>query len=135
MLVSNTPVAAAAVPAGRACSISACTPTTGQPTETVTVAIGGAAMIETGVELRVPFELFDIPMGAAAFLDGGDVTMSPGDLDATHLHWAAGLSFRPYYLPIGPIRLDLAYRLNRTGAGEPVPESRWSFLFSLGEAF
>jgi translocation and assembly module TamA len=103
---------------------------------TVTVPIGGAAMIETGVELRVPFELFGIPMGAAAFLDGGDVTETPGDLlQAGNLHWAAGLSFRPYYLPIGPIRLDIARRLNRTDLREPVPDSRWNFVFSLGEAF
>ncbi len=100
-----------------------------------TVPIGGAALAETGVELRVPFVLFGIDMGAAAFLDGGDVTEQPGDLDLGHLHWAAGLSFRPYYLPIGPIRLDLAYRLNRTGDGEPLAGQRWSFLFSLGEAF
>lgn len=103
--------------------------------DTVTVPVGGAAMLETGVELRVPFELFGIGMGAAAFLDGGDVTLTTGELDPGHLHWAAGLSLRPYYLPIGPIRLDLAYRLNRTGAGEPLPGERVVFLFSLGEAF
>ena len=74
-------------------------------------------------------------MGAAAFLDGGDVTLTTDELDPSHLHWAAGLSLRPYYLPIGPIRLDLAYRLNRTGAGEPLPGERVVFLFSLGEAF
>src|SRR5690606_13864355 len=101
----------------------------------VTVPIGGAAMLETGVELRVPFELLGIPMGMAAFLDGGDVTMTSDGIDPGHLHWAAGLSFRPYYLPIGPIRLDLAYRLNRTGTGEPLPNERWTFLFGLGEAF
>jgi outer membrane protein assembly factor BamA len=101
----------------------------------VTVPIGGAAMVETGVELRVPFKLFGVPMGAAAFLDGGDVTMEPGEIELGNLHWAAGMSLRPYYLPIGPIRLDLAYRLNRTGAGNPLPGERWTFLFSLGEAF
>ncbi len=100
-----------------------------------TVPIGGAAMVETGVELRTPFELFGIPMGAAAFLDGGDVTSTPGELDVRNLHWAAGVGIRPYYLPIGPIRLDFAYRLNRTGVGEPLPGERFSFIFSLGEAF
>ncbi|HEY5925341.1 MAG TPA: BamA/TamA family outer membrane protein [Kofleriaceae bacterium] len=99
------------------------------------VPIGGAGVIETGVELRMPFMLFGIPMGAAVFLDGGDVTDTPGDLDVTNLHWATGVSFRPYYLPIGPIRLDLAYRLNRTGATEPLPGNHWAFIFSLGEAF
>ena len=101
----------------------------------ISVPVGGAGLVETGVELRVPFVLFGIDMGAAAFLDGGDVTNEPGDLDLGHLHWATGLSLRPYYLPIGPIRLDLAYRLNRTGPGEPLAGERWSLLFSLGEAF
>ncbi len=104
--------------------------------ETVTVPYGGAALLETGVELRVPFVLLGIPMGAAAFLDGGDVTETPGELDATNLHWAAGVSFRPYYLPIGPIRLDFAYRLNRTsGPKDPLRGEHFAFVFSLGEAF
>jgi outer membrane protein assembly factor BamA len=104
-------------------------------TAPVCVPIGGAALIETGVELRVPFMLFGIPMGAAVFLDGGDVTETPDELDATNLHWAAGISLRPYYLPIGPIRLDFAYRLNRTGTDEPVAGEHFNFVFSLGEAF
>jgi len=100
-----------------------------------TVPIGGAGVIETGVELRAPFEIFDFPLGVAAFLDGGDVTEEPDQLDVAHLHWAAGISLRPVYLPIGPIRLDFAWRLNRTGATEPLPGERFSFTFSLGEAF
>ena len=103
--------------------------------ETVTVPIGGAAALETGVELRVPFMLWGVPMGAAAFLDGGDVTETPEELDPSHLHWAVGISLRPIYLPIGPIRLDFAWRLNRTGAGEPVTGEHFNFVFSLGEAF
>jgi outer membrane protein assembly factor BamA len=103
--------------------------------EVVTVPIGGAALFETGIELRVPFMLFGLPMGAAAFLDGGDVAEARGDLDVGNLHWAAGISLRPYYLPIGPIRLDFAWRLNRTGAGEPVTGEHFNFVFSLGEAF
>jgi outer membrane protein insertion porin family len=103
--------------------------------DTVTVPIGGAAVLETGVELRVPFMLFGVPMGAAAFLDGGDVTETPGELDPSHLHWAAGISLRPIYLPIGPIRLDFAWRLNRTGPNEPVAGEHFNFVFSLGEAF
>ena len=106
-----------------------------EPYSIVYVPIGGAAMIETGAELRVPFELFGIPMGAAAFLDGGDVTDKPSQLDVRNLHWAAGIGIRPYYLPIGPIRLDFAYRLNRTGPTDPLPGERFSFIFSLGEAF
>jgi outer membrane protein assembly factor BamA len=102
---------------------------------TVTVPIGGAAMVEAGVELRVPFVLFGVPMGAAAFLDGGDVTNTPGELALGNLHWAAGVSWRPWYFALGPIRLDFAYRVNRTGTGDPLPGAHWNFVFSLGEAF
>ncbi|HEY5951440.1 MAG TPA: BamA/TamA family outer membrane protein, partial [Kofleriaceae bacterium] len=65
--------------------------------DTVSVPIGGSALFETGIELRMPFVLFATPMGAAVFLDGGDVTETPGELDISHLHWAAGISLRPYY--------------------------------------
>jgi outer membrane translocation and assembly module TamA len=100
-----------------------------------TVPIGGAAMIETGIELRAPFEIWDFPIGVAAFLDGADVTLTPDELNPAQLHWAAGISLRPYYLPIGPIRVDFAWRLNRAGAGEPRAGDRFNFVFSLGEAF
>jgi outer membrane translocation and assembly module TamA len=100
------------------------------------VPVGGAGLLETGLELRVPFKLFDIPMGAGVFLDGGDVTLEPADLDVTNLHWATGVSLRPYYFRgLGPLRLDVAYRLNRTGMGEPLAGSHWSFIFGLGEPF
>ncbi|HEX5059823.1 MAG TPA: BamA/TamA family outer membrane protein [Kofleriaceae bacterium] len=108
-------------------------------TKMTNVPIGGAGLLETGLELRVPFELFNTQMGAAAFLDGADVTEQPDDIDPTNLHWAAGISLRPYYLPIGPIRLDFAWRLNRTNSDtaalNPLPGEHFSFVFSLGEAF
>ena len=100
---------------------------------TVTVPIGGAAMIETGVELRTKFDLFEIPMGASVFVDGGDVTKTPGELDAGNLHWAVGAGIRPYYLPIGPIRFEVARRITRTN--QPLPGELWNFVLSLGEAF
>lgn len=99
------------------------------------VVIGGGGLIETGVELRTRFSPLGIKAGGVIFLDGGDVTEDAYDLDPTNLHWAVGIGLRFYYLPIGPIRLEAAYRLNRTGAGEPAAGDRFNYLLSVGESF
>jgi outer membrane protein assembly factor BamA len=101
----------------------------------VTVVIGGAASFETGLELRSTVKPFGYKLGVAVFLDGADVTETPGQLALGNLHWAAGIGFRPVYLPVGPIRLDIGYRLNRTGMGNPQPGDRWTWFLSVGESY
>jgi outer membrane translocation and assembly module TamA len=101
----------------------------------ISVVIGGAASVETGLEVRTQFRPWGVKLGVVGFLDGADVVESYGDLDATHLHWAVGVGIRPFYLPVGPIRIEIAYRLNRTGAGEPSAGDHWNYLFGVGEAF
>jgi len=104
----------------------------------LSVIVGGAALFETGLELRGKIELFGTNMGATLFLDGADVTSEPGALDVTHLHWALGIGLRPYYLPIGPVRIGLAYRLNRYGPTEPAYGTffgRFGIEVGIGEAF
>jgi outer membrane translocation and assembly module TamA len=103
----------------------------GNPTS---VVIGGGGLFETGVELRTRFSLIGIPMGSVIFLDGGDVTEDAYDLDPTDLHWAVGAGLRFFFLPF-PIRLEAAYRLNRTGPGEPQAGDHFNYLLSVGEAF
>jgi outer membrane protein assembly factor BamA len=105
------------------------------PDPPVTVVVGGAASFETGIELRTHFRPFGIKVGVVTFLDGGDVTERPGQLSLGNLHWAVGFGIRPYYLPLGPIRLEVAYRLNRTSATDPYPNDRVNFLISVGEAY
>ncbi len=100
------------------------------------VVIGGAASFETGVELRAQFNPFaSYKLGVVVFLDGADVTETTDQLDVGNLHWAVGIGIRPYYFPVGPLRFELGYRLNRTGAGEPQAGQRWNYVISLGEAF
>lgn len=102
---------------------------------TRTVPFGGAGLIETGVEARVPITSWrGMPIGGVVFLDGGDVRDDVDQLDPVDLHWAAGLGLRLHTL-VGPVRADAGYRLNRTGPMEPEPGSRWAFHISLGEAF
>ena len=60
--------------------------------EPVNLVIGGEALVETGVELRIPIStVADFPYGTEVFLDGGDVVANAGELDANNLHWATGL--------------------------------------------
>lgn len=99
------------------------------------VPYGGAGRIETGVEARLPIATVrDMPLAAAVFLDGGDVTETPGRLDPTDLHWAIGGGLRLKTL-VGPIRFDVGYRLNRTGPVEPSPGSHYAYHLTIGEAF
>jgi outer membrane protein assembly factor BamA len=111
---------------------------TGEDTKTgnvVTLPYGGAALIETSLEARVPVTTIrSMPLGVVTFLDGADVTETPGELRPTHLHWAIGLGLR-LMTAVGPVRLDFGYRLNRTGDMEPEPGSRYAYHLTIGEAF
>ena len=99
------------------------------------VPVGGTTLLESNLELRVDlFRLFGFMLGVAAFVDAGDVVDRPEDLDLGRLHLATGGGLR-YRTPIGPIRFDLGYRLNRYGAADPDPGNRLVFHFGLGEAF
>ncbi len=99
------------------------------------IPYGGAGLAETGAEVRFPImPIRKMKLGGVVFLDGGDVTDTPGELDVTHLAWAAGVGLRLLTI-IGPARVDFGYRLNRTGPLDPEPGSHYAVHFSLGEAF
>ena len=60
-----------------------------------------------------------------------DIEDTPDCLDVWNQHWALGGGLR-YLSPIGPIGLDVAYRLNRTGPGEPeYGDSRINVLLAV----
>ncbi len=105
---------------------------------TVGLPVGGAGLFEASFELRTPpvLNLGGLDLNTLAFLDGGDVTFAASDLDISNLHWAVGVGLR-LVTPIGPIGLDVAYRLNRTNAApdNPDPGTHFNFLFAVGEAF
>jgi outer membrane protein insertion porin family/translocation and assembly module TamA len=71
------------------------------------VPIGGFTLWEFSTELR--FQVTG-PLSAAVFVDMGDVSPKPGDIRLRRLHMSSGLGAR-YDTPVGPIRLDIGYRI------------------------
>lgn len=107
------------------------------------VPIGGNAILESSLEGRLDaLRIGESWLGFAAFLDAGDATSEFDELEVGRLHYAIGLGLR-YGTIVGPLRLDVAYRLNRTSderrpdgtLANPDPGERLAFHFSLGEAF
>ncbi len=102
------------------------------------IVIGGTAMVETGLELRIPLGTLGFPIGMQLFLDGADVVRDRSDLDPFNLHWATGAGL--YWQPFGlKVRLDAGYRLNRTGTEERSRDSTIGenllIHFGVGETY
>jgi outer membrane protein assembly complex protein YaeT len=91
---------------------------------------GGNAVLVMNGELRVPVWR---DVGMAAFVDGGNVFERVTQFDAGELLGAAGFGLR-YRSPIGPIRLDLGFKMSRREIGGRV-EPRAVWHFSIGQAF
>jgi outer membrane protein insertion porin family/translocation and assembly module TamA len=68
---------------------------------------GGTALIEGSMEVRLPVAgpLWE----GAAFLDFGQVWGEQDEVDPLDLEWTPGFGIR-YFSPIGPVRVDIAYR-------------------------
>ena len=91
---------------------------------------GGNAVLILNGELRVPVWH---EVGAALFVDGGNVFGRVTELDLGDLRGAYGFGLR-YRSPVGPIRLDLGFKLDRREIGGRLePRSVWHF--SIGQAF
>jgi len=104
------------------------------------VVIGGAGLIETGLELRRRLgTLWSLPVGANVFLDGGDVTETPEQLDPSNLYWAIGAGGWAKLVGDLKLRVDLGYRLNERGPNDPLRTTSWldnvAFHLGLGEAY
>ena len=91
---------------------------------------GGNAMIVLNSELRMP--VFG-PLQVVGFLDAGNVIDRVGNFDLARIRGAAGFGVR-YRSPIGPIRIDLGFKLDRREfAGER--ERLTALHLSIGQAF
>jgi outer membrane protein insertion porin family len=91
---------------------------------------GGDAEIILNAELRAP--LFS-DFGAVLFIDGGNVFADAAHLDLSRVRGSVGVGAR-YRSPIGPIRVDLGFKLDRRILGTQL-EPRYALHFSIGHAF
>ena len=91
---------------------------------------GGNALLLLNGELRVPVWG---DLGAAFFLDGGNVFNRVTEVDLAELRGSAGFGVR-YQSPIGPIRFDLGFKLDRRNIAGRL-ESGHALHFSIGQAF
>jgi outer membrane protein insertion porin family/translocation and assembly module TamA len=96
--------------------------------------VGGDSMFAFSSEMRVPVSG---NIGGVLFLDVGNVWADPWGIRFNDLLYAVGPGLR-YQTPIGPVRLDFGYQLNRipdlliNGTAE---SRRWRIHFSIGQAF
>ncbi len=91
---------------------------------------GGNAVLILNGELRVPVWG---GVGAALFVDGGNVFERVTDFAAEELRGSLGFGLR-YRSPIGPIRVDLGFKTDRREFGGR-REPRSVLHFSIGQAF
>ncbi len=88
---------------------------------------GGRSITTVGGELRIrPAESW----GLVFFIDGGTVYEETLPRWGEDLFWGAGGGFR-YFTPVGPIRLDLAFPLDR----RPGIDASYQVYVSIGQAF
>jgi outer membrane protein insertion porin family len=92
--------------------------------------IGGSALVIFNVELRAPVWR---DLGAALFVDAGNVFRQASEFDLSRLRGASGFGLR-YRSPIGPIRVDLGFKMDRRMIGGRL-EPRTAIHFSIGQAF
>ena len=93
--------------------------------------VGGDALVIFNGELRVPLVR---SLGVVGFIDSGNVFKRTTDIDLGQLRSAAGFGVR-FQSPIGPIRVDLGFKIDRRDItpGRREPLNAWHI--SLGQAF
>ncbi|MBF8300492.1 MAG: bamA 3, partial [Acidobacteria bacterium] len=92
---------------------------------------GGNGLIVLNAELRAAVAG---SVGVVGFLDAGNVFPRATDLDLGQLRAAAGVGLR-YQSPVGPIRIDLGFKLDRRELAPGRLERRNVLHISLGQAF
>jgi outer membrane protein insertion porin family len=92
---------------------------------------GGNGVIVLNGEMRVGVAG---PLQAVGFLDSGNVVARASELSLGDLRSAAGVGIR-YRSPVGPIRLDLGFKLDRRELSPGRLERRSVWHISFGQAF
>jgi translocation and assembly module TamA len=88
--------------------------------------VGGSSLLEASLEARIKVTN---NIGIVPFVDAGSAFASSYPDFKENVHYSAGLGLR-YHTAIGPIRLDVAFPLNRRKGDRPV-----ALYFGIGQAF
>ncbi|MBI4476350.1 MAG: BamA/TamA family outer membrane protein [Acidobacteria bacterium] len=91
---------------------------------------GGNALMILNAEIRLPVWR---DLGAVGFIDAGNVFAQVDDFDFGEIRGAVGFGLR-YRSPVGPIRVDLGFALDRREIGGR-PERLPVLHISIGQAF
>lgn len=89
--------------------------------------VGGRSLLETSGELRAQVSG---TLGFALFLDGGTAYSTTTPDFSEPFRWGTGVGLR-YFTPVGPLRADVGFPLNR----RPEFDKRYQFYLSLGQSF
>jgi outer membrane translocation and assembly module TamA len=93
--------------------------------------IGGNAVIVLNSELRVPVWR---DVGVVGFVDAGNVWSRVSDFAISDIRPTTGFGLR-YKSPIGPLRVDLGFKLARQTLSDGSLERLTALHISLGQAF
>ena len=92
---------------------------------------GGNATLIFNAELRAPVTR---AIGIVVFLDAGNVYNRVSDISLARIRGGAGFGVR-YRSPVGPIRVDLGFKLNRQEFDNGELERPTALHISIGQAF
>lgn len=92
---------------------------------------GGGGLAVVNVEMRTPYWK---GLGGVGFFDAGNVFRRASDVSLSELRPAAGFGLR-YRSPLGPLRFDLGFNLDRRVLPNGARERGTVFHLSLGQAF
>ncbi len=106
------------------------------------VPVGGRTSFAFNIEIRQDLYNWISGIGFVLFLDGGQVWRREPNLKVRPLQFGAGGGLR-YRSPVGPIRLDVAYKINPSDIDLGIYEGkdfgnvfdRFGIYLSIGQAF
>ena len=93
--------------------------------------VGGNGLVVLNAELRSPLWR---SVGVVGFVDAGNVFKRASGINLDRLRGSVGFGLR-YKSPIGPLRVDLGFKMNRLALASGGRESLTAIHISFGQAF
>ena len=97
------------------------------------VSNGGNGLVVFNAELRLPIWKKK-SLGGVVFVDTGNVFATIADIDLGQLRTAVGFGAR-WKSPVGPLRLDFAWKLKPITFGNGTRENGFAWYITIGQAF